>query len=131
MQLDDFKHIWELAQDPPRKAKLDDFDVKAEGQNPLCGDWLEMRLKLRDGKIADARFLHTGCALSSVASSLLLEYAEGKTIAEMQKLTPEEHLKIFGAPVSPARLSCVMLALETLKAINEKPAFAEAMAGDE
>ena len=113
--LETFKRIWEFSKDSPYMAKMDDADITLKGDNISCGDWLEISLKMKGKKIAEARFLHRGCAVSAVATSTLLEYAEGKTLEEVRELTPEKHLKLFGAPISPARLKCAMLALEVVK----------------
>ncbi|MDO8558604.1 MAG: iron-sulfur cluster assembly scaffold protein [bacterium] len=118
-----FKRIWELSKDSPYMAKIDNPDFAFSGDNAVCGDWMELAFrmhkdgstKLTTGKIAEARFLHTGCAVSAVAASVLMEYAEGKTLDEVRKVTPEEQLKLFGAPVSPARIKCALLPLEVLK----------------
>ena len=115
-----FKRIWELSKDSPYMAKMEKPDVIFEGDNVSGGDWIEISLKMRGKKIVQGQFLHKGCAVSAVATSVLLEYAEGKTLATVQKLTPEKQLKLFGAPVSPARLKCALLPLEILQKGNKK-----------
>jgi len=96
-------------------AKMHNADLTITGDNASCGDWIEISLKIKKGKIIEGRFLHKGCAVSAVATSVLLEYAEGKTHKIVQKLTPDDQLKLFGAPVSPARLKCALLPLEIFK----------------
>ena len=96
-------------------AKMDNPDLAFSGDNAVCGDWMELAFRMKNGKVFEARFLHTGCAVSAVAASVLMEYAEGKTLDEVKKVTPEEQLKLFGAPVSPARIKCALLPLEVLK----------------
>jgi len=115
-----FKRIWELSKDSPYMAKMEKPDVVFEGKNTSCGDWIEVSLKCKKGKIMQGRFLHTGCAVSAVATSVLLEYLEGKTFAALQKISPEKHLALFGAPVSPARLACALLPLEILRTGKKK-----------
>lgn len=115
-----FKRIWELSKDSPYMAKMENPDVAFSGDNAVCGDWLELAFKMKKEKIAEARFLHTGCAVSAVAASVLMEYAEGKTLEEVKKVTPEEQLKLFGAPVSPARIKCALLPLEIMKSVKQQ-----------
>lgn len=121
--LEVFKRIWELSKDSPYMAKMDNPDLAFSGDNAVCGDWLEIDFrvkgngstKLTTSKITEARFLHKGCAVSAVAASVLMEYAEGKTLEDVKKVTPEKQLKLFGAPVSSARITCALLPLEVLK----------------
>ena len=113
--METFRRIWELSKDSPYMAKMDNPDFTLEGDNAVCGDWIEISLKMEGPKIAEGRFLHKGCAVSAVAASVLMEYAEGKTLEEVQRVTPEQQLELFGAPVSPARIKCALLPLELLK----------------
>jgi nitrogen fixation protein NifU and related proteins len=110
-----FRRIWELSQDSPYMAKMDDANIVATGENPLCGDWMEISFKVKNGKILKARFLHKGCAVSAAAASSLIQYLEGKSLNSAKRIKAEKHLKLFGAPVSPARLKCALLSLELLK----------------
>ena len=96
-------------------AKMNKPDLVFSGDNAVCGDWLELAFKMKGKKIAEARFLHKGCAVSAVAASVFLEYAEGKTLAQLQKVTPEKQLELFAAPVSPARIKCALLPLDILQ----------------
>lgn len=101
-------------------AKMEKPDLTFAGDNAVCGDWLELSFHIKGGKIKEARFLHKGCAVSAVAASVFMEYAEGKTLAQLQKVTSEKQLKLFGAPVSPARIKCALLPLEILKQGQKK-----------
>lgn len=114
------RRIWELSKDSPYMAKMNDADLRLEGENASCGDWLEISLRMRGRKITAAQFLHKGCALSAVGASVLCEYLEGKTLAAARNITPKKQLALFGAPVSPARLACVLLPLETVRRGKEK-----------
>lgn len=113
--LETFRRIWELSKDSPYMAKMEKPDLIFAGDNAVCGDWIEIAFRVKGNKIAEARFLHKGCALSAVGASVFSEFAEGKTLEAMRKLTPEKQLKLFGAPVSPARIKCVLLPLEILR----------------
>jgi len=101
-------------------AKMDDPDSIFSGNNAACGDWLEISLKFKGRKITRGRFLHKGCAVSAVAASVLLAHAEGKTMKDIEALAPEDQLRLFGAPVSPARLKCALLPLEVVRSGLEK-----------
>ena len=61
------------------RGQLLGAQIKAEGNNPLCGDEMTFFLKLDDGRVTKARFDGKGCAISQAAASILCEAVEGKT----------------------------------------------------
>ncbi|MCR4323238.1 MAG: iron-sulfur cluster assembly scaffold protein [Candidatus Azambacteria bacterium] len=120
MDIAHFKKIWEHAQLSPYAGVIKRPDMSGTGENPLCGDTLRIDLVVKNGIIRDAKFTHHGCALSATATSLLLESLIGKRVATIQKLNEYDLLKLIGAPVSPARLSCALLPLRVAKAVQQK-----------
>jgi nitrogen fixation NifU-like protein len=66
---------------PRNFGNLDSADASVEGFNPLCGDHLTLRLKLRDDTISDIRFEGEGCAISTASASLMTEAVKGKSRA--------------------------------------------------
>lgn len=64
----------------------------AKGDNPLCGDRIEVFVRLgADGRIADAAFQGRGCAISQASASLMTELVRGKTEAEARALFDAFH----------------------------------------
>ncbi len=93
----------------------------AAANNPTCGDRLEMQLSVKNGIIADVKFSGSGCAISQASASLLSEFVKGKTIAEASALDTSGLLALLGVSLSPNRLKCALLSLETFsKAVNSK-----------
>jgi nitrogen fixation NifU-like protein len=93
----------------------------AAAHNPTCGDRLEMQLRVKNGIIVDVKFLGSGCAISQAAASLLSESLVGKTLEEAKGVGKEELLALLGVTLSPNRLKCALLALETFtKTLNHK-----------
>ena len=85
--------ILDHAKKPRHFGKLDDATHTAEGINPLCGDKLRMYFTIdADGRISDARFEGSGCAISVASASLLTETVIG--------LDAERALAFFEAMVS-------------------------------
>jgi nitrogen fixation NifU-like protein len=101
----------------PRNAgTLEDADFKAKDSNPLCGDEVEMFVKLQDGKVDKVRFKGKGCAISQATSSILTELISGKNIDELKALTKEKVLSAIGSPeLGPVRIKCALLPLKVLK----------------
>jgi nitrogen fixation NifU-like protein len=108
-------HILDHYKDPRNYGAMDDADVSAEGQNPLCGDQLAIDLRVRDGLVADIRFHGRGCAISQAATSMLTEMVIGRPVAEVAALATEDIVEEVGIPLSPVRLKCALLGLGTLK----------------
>jgi nitrogen fixation NifU-like protein len=118
----------------PRNAgRLERPTHRAEGNNPLCGDRLQLTLELQDGVIRDLRFENAGCAISTASASLMSEAVKGRTTAEAQALFEEVHRMLTQADAAspaalgklaalagvrgfPARVKCASLCWHTLRA---------------
>ncbi|MGA3404921.1 MAG: Fe-S cluster assembly sulfur transfer protein SufU [Candidatus Bathyarchaeia archaeon] len=100
---------------PRNFGDLPDPDVRAKDSNPLCGDVIEMQLRIRDGKIDDLRFKGRGCAISQASASMLTELAKGKTLDEMKALGKEDILNMLGIDPGPTRIKCALLGLKVIK----------------
>ncbi len=101
---------------PRNKGTLDPHDFTAEDVNPLCGDEIRIDLRFTDGIVSDVKFEGRGCAVSQASASILTEMIEGKSLQELKALTKDDLLEEIGIPVSPARLKCVLLSLNVLRA---------------
>jgi nitrogen fixation NifU-like protein len=100
---------------PRNFGQLEDPDVSAEGDNPLCGDQLAIDLKLADGRIDEIRFHGRGCAISQASTSMLTELVQGMPVEQAAALTREDIEAEIGIPLSPVRLKCALLGLGTLR----------------
>jgi nitrogen fixation NifU-like protein len=101
---------------PRHHGELDGATNHSERHNPTCGDALTMDLLVKNGTIADIRFRGNGCAISQASASLLSEHIVGKPVAQAQALGKDAVLALLGVSLSPTRLKCALLALETLQA---------------
>lgn len=64
-----------------------DANHKAHGYNPLCGDTVDVYLKLGpDGRIEDVAFEGRGCAISLASASIMTEVIKGRTEAEAREI---------------------------------------------
>ena len=78
-----------------------------------------MDIFIKDSIIDDIRFSGNGCAISQASASLLCEYALHKDVSTLLALTKDDVLQLLGIELSPNRLKCGILSLETLhKALN-------------
>lgn len=102
---------------PLHKGHIEGSDFAFEDENPLCGDHIQIELKVNnDQKVIDAKFNGQGCAISVSAADLLLDSIIGKSVDEIKKLSKEDVLDLLGIELSPVRLKCALLSLKVLKA---------------
>ncbi len=107
--LDHYRH-------PRNAGTLDPADIHAADSNPLCGDKVELFLRMgEDGRVSAVRFTGRGCAISQASASVLTEMIEGKTLDELKQLGKDDILDTLGLEqISPARMKCAMLSLRVL-----------------
>ena len=102
---------------PQYRGHLDPNDIHFEDDNPLCGDHIEMTLRVdADGKVAEGRFDGKGCAISQASADLLVESIIGKPVEDVKKLSKQDVLDLLGIELGPVRLKCALLSLKVLKA---------------
>ncbi|OGO76307.1 MAG: SUF system NifU family Fe-S cluster assembly protein [Chloroflexi bacterium RIFOXYD12_FULL_57_15] len=109
--------IIEHYKNPSYKGKLDPHDISFADNNPLCGDHIQIDLRVdADGKVAEARFDGHGCAISQASADLLVESIIGKPLEEVKQLNKDSVLEMLGIDLGPVRLKCALLPLKVLKA---------------
>jgi nitrogen fixation NifU-like protein len=122
-------YILEHYRHPHNFGVLDSPTTSYEGANPLCGDRITMMLGIADGVVRDVAFTGRGCAISQASASLLTDEIKGKTVEEVEKMTPDNLLDLIGIEISPARLKCALLSLDTVaRALADEAAHDEASA---
>jgi len=127
---DDLRDLYqEVILDHGRKPRnfrrLEGADRTAKGDNPLCGDRMELFVAFspEDGRIADAAFQGRGCAISMASASLMTETVKGKTQAEASELAGKfrELAMTGGCPECGATLADEMERLQPLAGVHEFP----------
>lgn len=109
------ENVMDHYNDPRNKGKLADADVTHKENNPLCGDEIEMSLKFNNGTISNIMFNGQGCAISQSTASMLTEFVKNKSINEVKQMSTEDIRKLLSIPLSPVRLKCALLSLDTVK----------------
>jgi nitrogen fixation NifU-like protein len=108
-------YILEHYRRPHNFGPLDNATVSQDGANPLCGDRLTLQLRI-DGDHVDAvGFTGRGCAISQASASLLTDEIKGKPLDKAAGMTSGDVLELLGIEISPARMKCALLSLETLQ----------------
>jgi nitrogen fixation NifU-like protein len=109
------EQILEHYKNPHHFGELRDADITQEGDNPLCGDVVTLYLKLDDGHLKDVSFRGRGCAISQASASILTDMIVGKPLTELKSFPTQELLDELGIQISPARMKCATLAVNTLR----------------
>ena len=134
--------ILEHGKSPRNFGKCEKFTHQAKGHNPLCGDQVQVYLKLnKEKKVEDLTFQGSGCAISIASTSIMTELVKGKSIEitknividflKMIKNTSEiksndlnedqkiKAMSLSGVKQYPMRVKCATLAWHTLKSAIE------------
>ena len=117
----------------PRNFKrLETANRKAEGNNPLCGDRIQLYVQVDGDQISDIGFQMpqgAGCAISKASASLMTEAVKGKRAADAEALfeaframlaggesAPGKLAAFSGVRAFPSRIKCASLAWHALHA---------------
>ena len=134
--------ILEHGKSPRNFGKCDKYTHQAKGHNPLCGDQVQIYLKLSNQKkVEDLTFEGSGCAISIASTSIMTELVKKKNletakkiivdflnmIKNTQKITSndldeDQKIKIMslsGVKQYPMRVKCATLAWHTLTSAIE------------
>jgi nitrogen fixation NifU-like protein len=86
--------------------------------NPVCGDIMELYIKVENGIITDAKFKTFGCGAAIATSSMVTEMVKGKTIDEALEISNQAVVEALdGLP--KVKVHCSVLAEEALKSAIE------------
>ena len=109
--------ILDYYRNPRNFGKLERFDISAHDSNPLCGDEIDMQIKVgSDGKIEEIKYTGKGCAISQASVSMLTELAKGKPLDWVKAVSKEDVFKMLGNPdLGPSRVKCALLGMKVLK----------------
>jgi len=103
---------------PRNMGDLKDADGIGEVGAAACGDIMKVSIKVKDGRIEDARFKTFGCGSAIAASSMATELIKGRTIEELKTFSNQEVVDSLGG-LPPVKIHCSVLAEEALKAALE------------
>ena len=138
MKVDDVYNeiVMEHSMHSPYKKDIKNPTCSVHAHNPSCGDDITLNLKVLDGKIVDASFVGSGCAISQSSTSIMIETLLGKTVEEAKKIvdvfismidrktiSKEEKALLKNARAfenikdMPARVKCALLAWKTAQDI--------------
>lgn len=108
--------IIDYSRNPVNYGKIEDHDVTFHDSNPLCGDSIDIDMKIDDQAVSDIKFHGKGCAICMACSSVLTEIAKGKSIDDVRKIGKNDVLGELGLEhLQAVRIKCALLSLKVLK----------------
>jgi len=110
--------VMEHFRNPRNVGGMENPDGVGRVGDPICGDVMELYIKVKDGIIVDAKFKTFGCAAAIATSSMVTDMVKGKNVEEALKISNKTVVEALdGLP--PAKVHCSVLAEDALKAAIE------------
>jgi nitrogen fixation NifU-like protein len=110
--------VIEHFRNPRNVGEMENPDGVGRVGDPVCGDVMELYIKVKDGIIVDAKFKTFGCAAAIATSSMVTEMVKGKSVEEALKISNKAVVEALdGLP--PAKVHCSVLAEDALRAAIE------------
>lgn len=107
--------VMQAFSNPQNVGEIENPDGFGKVGNAVCGDIMQITLRIKDDVIVDAKFKTFGCAAAVATSSTATQMVIGMTIDEAYKLTNAKVVEVLeGLP--PQKIHCSVLAEEAIKA---------------
>ena len=106
--------VMEHFRNPRNVGEMKNPDGIGHVGNPVCGDIMEMYIKVENNIIVDAKFKTFGCGAAIATSSMVTELVKGKTIDEALKISNRAVVEALGG-LPHIKMHCSVLAEEALK----------------
>jgi nitrogen fixation NifU-like protein len=106
--------VMEHFRNPRNVGEIENPDGVGKVGNPVCGDVMELTIKVDSGIITDAKFKTFGCGAAIATSSMVTELVKNKTIEDALKISNRAVAEALGG-LPPIKMHCSVLAEEALK----------------
>ncbi len=106
--------VLEHFRNPKNVGTIKNPDGIGKVTSPVCGDIMELYIKVKNDKIIDVKFQTFGCAAAVASSSVLAEMIKGKTIKEALEITNQRIVEALGG-LPEEKLHCSLLAEDGVK----------------
>jgi len=112
------EQVMDHFRNPRNVGEMENPDGTGHVGNPVCGDIMELYIKVNDDTITDAKFKTFGCGAAIATSSMVTELVKGKSISEALKISNHAVAEALGG-LPPVKMHCSALAEEALKSAIE------------
>lgn len=99
---------------PQNVGELENPDGTGVYGSPVCGDMMQIQIKVEGEKITDAKFKTFGCGSAIASSSMATSMIIGKTVEEALEVTNKEIIDNLGG-LPPVKVHCSVLADKAIK----------------
>ena len=82
--------------------------------SPVCGDMMQIQIKVENDVITDAKFKTFGCGSAIASSSMATSMIIGKTVEEALEITNKQIIDELGG-LPPVKVHCSVLADRAIK----------------
>jgi nitrogen fixation NifU-like protein len=110
--------VMEHFKNPRNVGEIENPDGVGQVGNPVCGDIMELYIRVKDGIITEAKFKTFGCGAAIATSSMVTEMVKGKSIEEALKISNRAVAEALGG-LPPVKMHCSVLAEEALQSALE------------
>jgi len=100
---------------PRNVGVIENADGVGKVGNSVCGDIMNLYLRVENDIITDAKFKTFGCGAAIATSSMVTELVKGKTVTEALKISNRAVAEALGG-LPPIKMHCSVLAEEALQA---------------
>ncbi|MBH74487.1 MAG: SUF system NifU family Fe-S cluster assembly protein [Dehalococcoidia bacterium] len=113
MALDDLNDLFQEIildhyKNPRNKGQLDKPDLRAEGDNPFCGDAVQIDVALDNNNyVTNVTFSGTGCSISQAAASILSEIIKEKNLTEVSHIISLFRKMLHGETLQQAEMDTI------------------------
>ncbi len=130
--------ILEHYRNPRNKAELPEKTLEVHLANPVCGDEIRLQLRIEGDRIAEAKFVGSGCSISQAAVSMMTTLLQGRSLADADALSKRftqlmhgdadaakdkalgDLRALAGVSKFPVRIKCALLGFDALQQALEK-----------
>lgn len=103
-------------EDPYHFGQCESCTHMAEVADAACGDTVVVQLRVADDEVVEAWFDGEGCHVSQAAASMLMEFIEGKFVAEIEQFSKANMFELIGAELDDGQRTCCLLPLQVMHA---------------
>jgi len=107
------KKVIEHYRSPRNVGKIEQAEGFGEHISDICGDMMQIYLKVEGNIITDAKYETFGCAASVASGSAITELIKGKTVEEAERVTDKEIIDYLEGLPQP-KIHCAVLAVTAL-----------------
>lgn len=106
--------VMDYFMNPHNAGDMENPDGVGTFGSPVCGDMMQISIKVNDGVISEAKFKTFGCGSAIAVSSVATDMIKGKTLEEALAYTNKDYMDELGGLPGP-KIHCSVLSAQAVK----------------